>query len=563
MKGRLPQRDWRTRTVVSDLVIVFLIVVLVVVFASIFDVHEKLDAWSRLHGEHLQIDELLAAFTILMVGVAVSFLHQWRRLNDEIIKRGQAEEALQQAYDDLGHQVRERTAELSQANEQLSLLIESLPTVVYMCKAEGDYGATFISSNVTAVTGYAPDDFISHSSFWADHIHPADAPRTLANLSQLFDRGQHEYEYRWRVDDGSYRWFHDVVRLVRLPGGEVSHIVGMWHDDTERKQAEQELDLGSEIIANMAEGVCLVRSSDGVIIHANPRFEEMFAYGPGELVGQHVSIVNALTDQVPEETAREIMEALRENGVWTGEIQNIRKDGTRFWCHASVTTFEHVDYGTVWLSIHQDISERKQAEEALHASEDMYRGLYESIKDGIVRVDMQGAILEVNQAYADMLGYTQEEVKHLTYQQITPPRWHEMEADIVARQIVARGYSEVYEKEYIRRDGTVFPIVLRVWLIIDRLGHHQGMWGIVRDISERKLAEAERERLIVELQAAIDKAKVLSGLIPICASCKKIRDDNGYWHQLELYISHHSDADFSHGICPDCMRKLYPGYEHK
>jgi PAS domain S-box-containing protein len=78
-----------------------------------------------------------------------------------------------------------------------------------------------------------------------------------------------------------------------------------------------------------------------------------------------------------------------------------------------------------------------------------------------------------------------------------------------------------------------------------------------RDISKRKHAEKEREKLVQELQDALAKVKTLSGLLPICASCKKIRDDHGYWTQLEAYIRDHSEAEFSHSICPECKRKLY------
>jgi hypothetical protein len=81
---------------------------------------------------------------------------------------------------------------------------------------------------------------------------------------------------------------------------------------------------------------------------------------------------------------------------------------------------------------------------------------------------------------------------------------------------------------------------------------------------ERKRAQDERERLIAELRGALAQVKTLNGLLPICASCKKIRDDQGYWNQLEDYISSHSSATFSHGICPGCAKKLYPEYfKHK
>jgi hypothetical protein len=76
-----------------------------------------------------------------------------------------------------------------------------------------------------------------------------------------------------------------------------------------------------------------------------------------------------------------------------------------------------------------------------------------------------------------------------------------------------------------------------------------------REIAERRAVEAERERLIAELQQAMADIKTLEGIIPICASCKKIRDDHGYWQQLEAYLIDHSDARFSHGICPDCLKQ--------
>ncbi len=81
---------------------------------------------------------------------------------------------------------------------------------------------------------------------------------------------------------------------------------------------------------------------------------------------------------------------------------------------------------------------------------------------------------------------------------------------------------------------------------------------------ERKIQEQNKEKdiLISKLQDALDNIKKLSGLLPICSSCKKIRDDKGYWNQIEKYIAEHSEAEFSHGICPDCVKKLYPKYKH-
>ena len=78
------------------------------------------------------------------------------------------------------------------------------------------------------------------------------------------------------------------------------------------------------------------------------------------------------------------------------------------------------------------------------------------------------------------------------------------------------------------------------------------------EIIEREKAEEERNQLIAQLREALAKIKTLTGLLPICSACKKIRNDRGIWEQIEIYIRDHSDADFSHSICPECMKKLYP-----
>jgi hypothetical protein len=93
--------------------------------------------------------------------------------------------------------------------------------------------------------------------------------------------------------------------------------------------------------------------------------------------------------------------------------------------------------------------------------------------------------------------------------------------------------------------------------VINENGDIIGLSLFLADITNRKRMEEERERLINELQNALAKVKTLSGLFPVCANCKKIRNDEGEWEDIEVYIHKHSEADFSHGICPECARKLY------
>lgn len=125
--------------------------------------------------------------------------------------------------------------------------------------------------------------------------------------------------------------------------------------------------MGYKIMDSLAEGVFLLRVSDSTIVYVNKRFEAMFGYESGELIGKNVSVLNAPTDKSPEETAEMILDALNRHNAWRGEIHNIKRDGTPFWCYASVVSLMHPDYGNVWVSIHTDITEQKKQEDQLKA----------------------------------------------------------------------------------------------------------------------------------------------------------------------------------------------------
>jgi PAS domain S-box-containing protein len=143
-----------------------------------------------------------------------------------------------------------------------------------------------------------------------------------------------------------------------------------------------------------------------------------------------------------------------------------------------------------------NITERKRIEEELRESEVLYRNLYENLRDGIAAVDTHGVIIECNRRFLSMLGYSFEEVVRLTYGDITPERWHAMEACILKEQVDVRGYSDLYEKEYIRKNGVVFPVELQTYLVHNMQGGMTGYWAFVRDITGRK--QAEEEKLVLE-----------------------------------------------------------------
>jgi len=133
--------------------------------------------------------------------------------------------------------------------------------------------------------------------------------------------------------------------------------------------------------------------------------------------------------------------------------------------------------------------EKKETQKRLRESEEKYRMGFKSSTDGIASADMEGTFIDCNNAFLEMLGYTRDELFKLNFRDITPQRWHEMEDNMIISQLTDGKDSGIYEKEYIRKDGTNFPVNARFWIIKDDQGDPVRMWTIVRDITERKKAE--------------------------------------------------------------------------
>jgi PAS domain S-box-containing protein len=142
-----------------------------------------------------------------------------------------------------------------------------------------------------------------------------------------------------------------------------------------------------------------------------------------------------------------------------------------------------------------DETRRKPDKEALRPSEQKFRELCESMIDGSVVVDMTGRIQEFNAAFQRMLDYPGEELRRLTHEDVTPNQWHAFEEQILRDQVLPRGYSEIYEKEYQRKNGTMFPVELRAILLRDESGRPAAIWAVVRDITERRKQEEDIGRL--------------------------------------------------------------------
>ena len=210
----------------------------------------------------------------------------------------------------------------------------------------------------------------------------------------------------------------------------------------------------------------------------------------------------------------------------------------------------------------------KAAEDRLRVSEKKFRSVVEQAGEGLVIVDAGGRVTEWNREMEHISGLSRaavtgrpvweieselmpEESRKEAAESAVRGLWQRfIDADSEAKQVV---------EKLIVTTGGQGRIVDICYFTIRSNGDTQAA-AIVRDVTERRRAAAQIEHLGSELQDTLEEVKVLSGLLPICASCKAIRNDEGYWEQLEEYIRKHSDAQFTHGLCPECAMRLFPDY---
>ncbi len=160
----------------------------------------------------------------------------------------------------------------------------------------------------------------------------------------------------------------------------------------------------------------------------------------------------------------------------------------------------------------RNLDERMRMEEQVRRSEERLKTLFESSADGIFYTDNDGHILECNSAFVEMLGYTRDELKGITYQQLTPGDWHQVDSDVIESQLKNSGYSDEYMKEYMTRDGVRIPVATRVWVFNDRSGEPEGAWAMVRNLSERIQYESFMRETIIRLEEANDRLQELDRL---------------------------------------------------
>lgn len=341
------------------------------------------------------------------------------------------------------------------------------------------------------------------------------------------------------------------VRAVKLGDG----FAATWRDVSARIH-EEEMRRASEarfqaIFDQSPEGI-LLTSPDGRIHAANPAACQLLGRTEAEIcTGGRDSLVD-----VTDPRLGPALEARARTGRLRAELRMMRGDGAGFPAEVVSKVFLDREGEERTVLLFRDLTHQK----ALEAQSRLLATIVASAEDAIVSRAKDGTVISWNQGAERLFGYAEAEVVGRRFLgNIPPSRLGEFE-DLTARIQEGNSLHDV-ETERLCKDGRVIQVALDASPLVGEEGLIIGSAGIMRDIGPRKQAEAERERLILELRKALADIRTLRGLVPICASCKKIRDDQGFWTQVEKYIQDHTHAQFSHGVCPECARELFPDFE--
>ncbi len=294
------------------------------------------------------------------------------------------------------------------------------------------------------------------------------------------------------------------------------------------------------------------------LIYANKAAETHAGVSSGHVVGQ---------------TIDEIFPGLRAKGIPQRYADVVRRQ--------QETEVEELHYDNgqtepVWFSIKafplpehcigmsfKNITERKQAERKLEASNERYRNLYENTPIMLHSIDSKGRIVAVSNYWLTSIGYNREDVIGRPLTSFLTDESKLFAKIIAFPYFLEHGYVQDIQYQIIKKSGGLMDVTLSAIAEKDEKGYFLRSLAVMIDVTAQKKAEAAQEKLIRELQKALDEISSLRGILPICSFCKRVRDDKGYWEQVDIYITKHSPAEISHSICPECLKKHYPNLAQK
>ncbi len=520
--------------------------------------------WARMTFRSIRVME--ERFILLLVEdltASKQIVEQNRKHREELEKRVEERTSeLMAANAQLREEVVERKRmemALRESEERYRILVENSLTGIFVHQ-DGKF--VYMNRRASESLGYSENELIG-KSVW-DLVAPEDREMTRGRVSARLqgEKAPSHYQVRVLTRNGEIRWIEALATEIEHNGrpATLANVV----DITDRKHAEEAL-RESEALLRSTQQIARIGSwqldlttnrltwSDEVYRIFGVESHEFSATYEGFLERVHPDD-RAAVDAVYSASVREGRDSYEiEHRIVTkdsGEVRHVHEKCGHF----------RDSIGSIIRSVGmvQDITERKEAEKALRESEERFRNYFVTSRDCVFITTVDGKFIDANDATLETFGYDLGEKDQFMQRDVSSLYTNPEERKIHTELISVVGFAKDYPADLQKKDGTIMHCLITTVARRDLQGTVVGFQGTIRDITEHKKAEEDRERLIEQLQQALAEIKKLSGFLPICASCKKIRDDKGYWRQIERYISDHSEALFSHGICPDCAKKLYP-----
>ncbi|MBM4134624.1 MAG: PAS domain S-box protein [Nitrospira sp.] len=354
----------------------------------------------------------------------------------------------------------------------------------------------YYSPRFKALLGFTEEEFPNVLSSWESRLHPDDRARVLdAAFAHLLGKGSYEVEYRLLAKSGEYRWYVSRGQAIWDDTGRPVRMAGSFSDVTERKRAEAALRESQEqyrILVDQAQDIIYRADPNGRFTFVNPAAVRLMGYSERELLS--FRFTDLVCPGYREKTERFYgRQFVRKTPTTYFEFPALTKEGKTVWVGQNVQLHEKDGTVTGFQAVVRDITERKQAEEALRASESQYRLLVDQANDIIYRTDAQGYLTFVNVVTARITGYPESELLGRRFVEFIRADARAAAERFYGRQFVRKRNSTYYEYPLVRKDGTEVWIGQNVQVLLDG-DRVVGFQAVARDITDlKKVADALRQ----------------------------------------------------------------------
>ncbi|MCK4647995.1 PAS domain S-box protein, partial [bacterium] len=381
---------------------------------------------------------------------------------------------------------RKRTEELLRKSEDIyHTVVEVMPTLIYRFLPDGTL--TFVNKAYCDYFGKERKELVGKS--FLQFIPKADRARVKKKYTSLNrQRPRMVYEHQIVTPDGKIRWQRRSDQVLTFAeDGSPAEYQSIGDDITERKEAE----LRYRELIEKEKDIIYTLDARGNITLASPAIEIILGYQPKEVIGKHFKSL------VPKEWQKKTMadfNKLLEKGEIVSETILLDKKGHPHYVEYTSTVIKEGNRIVGTRGIVRDLTERKKIEEEHRKLQERLAGIFHSSMDAISYSNLDGVLVDVNEAFCKLVGYSKEElINKKKYQDITPEEYHEIETKIID-EVLRTEEPRAYEKEYVKKDGTRFPVFLSVFAVKGDDGRPKALAATIKDITERKKIRKELTR---------------------------------------------------------------------